>query len=526
MAYKIGDTYTLYKYPLTIYYSSDHAAKKNKTGSASTTQTGDVEITNIAWTDAAGNWYYPDQGAGTIPIYATTDPRGGNYSIGWIRSDENLGLNEIENLPTSFDSEADNIRFNVTKPVANSTYDIEIRVAGAYITTLSGSVVGNNLIYTWTFTSAQRGAFYSSMRNSTSARMDMKLITYVNGVEIGTRNYYTTININDSIKPRFQTNPTVSIVNPVGGKAYQDISSVKVLADSGLAGKGASLTSTSISVGDTTVSQNTYTTNPLRSVGVIPISVTITDSRSRTTTWTSSVTVQGYINPGVSTLTASRLDSDKTKLKLQAVGTFDNAITTVLPSYLLQYKEKNVTSYNGLTSGKVTQSGTGGWLLSYEGGTLAANKSYDIRLTITDNQGRSISSFASISTESVPFSWGKHGMAVGDMFDNNVAANLQVGQNGIKSKGPISSDTQPLVSVFKTGLGLTADLNTLIETGDYHSPNTYHNNIKNKPANLPGEAFIISVRAFEWHTFQEILTVSGKKYHRTRAYLVWSDWIE
>ena len=197
----LNKPYTIYKLGIPLYYDSGSAAKRNYTPH-SLTFTGETIIDNIAWTDANGNWYYPNQGAGTIPIYSIRD-KTKSYGIGWIRSDDNFSPSYVSKVYNA--NTESNWKFELTRTAIPSTAEIAIYVNSTYIkqvTTTSESI-------TVSLTESERNKVYSALANAAEGILEMRTTTLVNGQTLGTDTRTIKVTVPDSVQPKFVVEPKI-----------------------------------------------------------------------------------------------------------------------------------------------------------------------------------------------------------------------------------------------------------------------------------------------------------------------------
>lgn len=235
---------------------------------------------------------------------------------------------------------------------------------------------------------------------------------------------------------------TISITDPKGyATTYngyiKDVSGLKITAT------GSSSYSATISAYSVTVFGNTYATKYEASTisqtaGTYTATIKVTDSRGVTATKSQSFTIQDYIKPKISLLSAVRCDSDGTSNEYGAYTkvTFNASITPLntnnnSKSFKLEYKKQ---------TGSWTTIGTYNSSYNWNSSIIAladTEESYEIRLTAADKFNTSVLSTAlSTAYTMMDFNSNGFGMAIGRVSSAG-SKDLELGiplmaYNGIK----------------------------------------------------------------------------------------------
>lgn len=257
---------------------------------------------------------------------------------------------------------------------------------GSYTTTITlntGVTAGSYVIpLTWC----------TAIPSATSGICTMKVYTYQSGTLIGTRNYAVTIQVPASVVPSIgnivgtETNANV----PAGWGGYvQNISGISITVSGCQGVYGSTITKYTISGGMsetqvTNASSVTFVLPQITASGSVAFSVTVTDSRGRTTTGTLTILVYSYSAPAISSVSAVRCVSDGT---IQSDGTYISAeITSTYSvcgnhnaiSMSVSYRENGTSAWTyGGTLSQATP-------LIIGGGNIAGDKSYDVQFTVVD----------------------------------------------------------------------------------------------------------------------------------------------
>lgn len=229
----------------------------------------------------------------------------------------------------------------------------------------------------------------SQIPNSTSGSGSIICETYNGSTLVGTR----TVGFTATVPNNATYNPTVSIAlsgnNLRSGNYVQGRSTVTITLTAASKFSGTITSrSTTVRAGSTTISSstaNSFTSGALTSSGTITVATTVTDSRGRTATASSTFTVQIYSAPMISAFTAFRANSNGTA---NPSGTHIRVTGTALispinnsnsRSTLIRRRVSGTTTWTTVTSNTVSYTPS---LAS----TFAANvnTSYEVEIVSTD----------------------------------------------------------------------------------------------------------------------------------------------
>lgn len=149
--------------------------------------------------------------------------------------------------------------------------------------------------------------------SSTSGTCTITCNTYNGSSLIGTKTVTLTLTVPSSVVPSISAVATSDPTGMLGtyGAYVQGKSTCKITVTAS-GSYGSSISSYSIVANGVTYTTNGSTTGKLNTTGTNSISVTVTDSRGRTAKSSTSISVIGYANPTISTLSAYRCLSDGT----------------------------------------------------------------------------------------------------------------------------------------------------------------------------------------------------------------------
>lgn len=233
----------------------------------------------------------------------------------------------------------------------------------------------------------------SQIPNATSGICTITCNSFVNGTLTGTRTCTVTLTVPATVVPSISsvavedTNETV--VTKIG--AY-----VKSLSTLSVAITAAGIYGSTISSYRTSLDGVTYTaasftaSKKLSAAGEMTMTVTVTDSRGRTATYTNTFNVLDYAVPSIKKFSAERCNSDGSAAQVDGTKvrySFQGSVTSLNNknglSCVIYYKLKSATAWTtaeqmAITSYTVTATNK---LLSQ---TFDALYSYDIKVRLTD----------------------------------------------------------------------------------------------------------------------------------------------
>lgn len=224
--------------------------------------------------------------------------------------------------------------------------------------------------------------------NSTSGTGTISVDTYNGSTYIGSASKNFTVTVPASVKPSFSSLSAAVVDNgaPTSYGYVKGKSKCKLTINGAAGSQGSTIKSYSISGGGFSSSASSFTTGGLTSAGNITFTAYVTDSRGRKSdSKTVTINVLDYTNPTITEYNVIRCNSDAsanddgTYLKVWARYTYSslnnkNAITSKV-----EYKATSTSTWTN--AGSV---GTGAYIVT-GGGSIATDKSFDVRLTITDN---------------------------------------------------------------------------------------------------------------------------------------------
>lgn len=228
--------------------------------------------------------------------------------------------------------------------------------------------------------------------NSVSGTAKITVDTYNGSTWIGSSSKTITVKVPDSAVPTI-SNYSLSETGSGTGQYIKGKSKVQV-SYSCSAGSGATISSKTTTItGLSSNSSTSFTSGVFSSSGTKTITTTVKDSRGRTATKTSTISVLDYSAPNF-TIKAERCTSDGTIDEVS--GTYFK-ITTAITSYsnlnsanTLTWEVYSNTNYPGASGWYLEQSGTGlkssGYVIA-GGGRATPDNSHEAKIVIKDEYG-------------------------------------------------------------------------------------------------------------------------------------------
>lgn len=282
----------------------------------------------------------------------------------------------------------------------------------------------------------------SQIPNGTSGTCTITCKTYNGSTLIGTKTVSFTAKVPSSVVPSISALTVAEATTGLAaqfGAYIQNKSKLKVtITASG--SYSSTIKSYKTTVAGKSYTASSFTSGVLTSSGTVTISTTVTDSRGRTATKSSTVSVLAYTAPKISTFSAQRAnglgsaDDEGTmalariKFAVSALGNKNDK------SYVVEYKPKSSDTWEQAATGSV-YSYDSNMLLNIN---LNTDASYDLRLSVEDSFGTT-TAFSEVATAFtlLDFHSGGKGLAFGKVcetedeiefdMDANFYRNIQMG---------------------------------------------------------------------------------------------------
>lgn len=294
----------------------------------------------------------------------------------------------------------------------------------------TGTVVSStsSTSYSWTVPNS----FMNYIPNSTSTTGTIYVDTYNGTKSIGTKSVSLKTNVPSSVVPSFSSighseqNSAVAALSLGSGVYARNLSKIKFTINGASGTYGSSIKSYKIVYDGTTYNSSSATTGTIKNSGTRTVTATITDSRGRTATKSTTVSVLAYNSPSVSSFSVRRCNEDGSNndmgeyIKVTYGGSMSNLNSKNTATVYLDTKPRSSSSWTTKNSFAITGSFSGTKIF----GTYGITQSYDIRIRVID-KFHTVTSTQQLSTAVVTMSWGKQGVGVGKIHEG--IAPLEVG---------------------------------------------------------------------------------------------------
>lgn len=375
----------------------------------------------------------------------------------------------------------------------------------------SGTIASWSTDTSWSFTPGlelANGAPYG-----TSVYCEITLITFNgSGDEIGSVTKAIWLAIPNSVKP------TVSLTlsdakgySSTYGGYVQGQSALHVVVNASGA-YGSSISSYSTSVNGSTYTAQIFDTSVLWTSGTLTVSTTVTDTRGRSETTSTNITVLAYSAPTIYSVSAIRCDADGTEndrgsyTRITANWSYSGSPSGLTYSADLKMKQSSESSWTSVADF------TPQLTTNNDYSTICAADeahSYDIMLVASDSfssTSRKISLSTGYCLYHIPTS-GRGltlgGLAEKDGFNVKMDAHFHNG---------LTEDIKVL---------LYGDCDALLTSGNYY--------IGNLGSNKPGTGLNgwLTVKSYgdAAYCYQEYVSYQGQRYYRMRDNGTWKPWV-
>jgi hypothetical protein len=407
--------------------------------------------------------------------------------------------------------------------------------------------LGSKVIASWNTTgtgaltralsAAEVNTIITSLPNSTSGTLTLTMQTKSGSTNIGSSK-----SINEGITLNSAIAPTASaLVASIAGtgrdktinKYVQNISKVTA-SFTRVAGYGASISSSTIvvkrqsdSANSQTIASNAGTTaNVVTLSGVYSIVGTVTDSRGRTATVSTTITVEAYSSPSISKFTVARI-SPTTTVSNAIIAAW-SALGTSNPTDITVVGVNNVGTSATLYSVVDSTAGSLNTTRTYTNQSDASSYTYTI--TVTDSFGKEAKAVIPIGTTFVEFTIAKgKGIGVGKVWEEGA---LDVGGaayiNGTLTVRGNLALTGLLTGNFDSErIPANADLNNYTENGFYYCPaNADAQTMLNVPTTAAFSLFVEQHAGIK-QTFTEYYNAGYfRTFIRNKYSTTWGPWVE
>lgn len=371
--------------------SSANSVKLTVDGSQKVNKTMAMDFRNMATVNLAswtGDISHDSEGkkkltcSGSFTIDGSSWLSGGDISLSITLDDipratkPTLSVSSVELGKT--------LKIGISPAVSGWTHRIYYRFGSGSWTRFATDQTGD---YTWTVPED----LANSITDATSATLTIGLNTYNGSTQIGTtQTVNVKVTVPSSVKPSISSvtvSEAVSEIQSVYGVYIQGKSKLHIVTDA-TGTYSSTISSIKHKIGGTEYTAKAdYTSGFITVSGDIDIVTTVTDSRGRTASKATTITVYAYDAPKITKFTAIRcgeggaVNNNGTYVKVSMAFSVSPVNNKNAKSYQLEYKTASDDTYTKIVSGNT---------YSYDdvyitGSAFLAANSYDIRLVVADS---------------------------------------------------------------------------------------------------------------------------------------------
>lgn len=404
------------------------------------------------------------------------------------------------------------ITINTPRASSNFTHDIAYSFAGSAYTSIATGVTTST---TWTIPSA----LANSVPNTTSGTVTIRCITKSGGTEVGTKTVLLTAKVPTTVVPTISsvtlTEANTGAIANIGAYVQSKSRLKTTIVASGT--NGSTITNYTTTFGGKNYTGAEFTTDTVVSSGTLTMKTTVTDSRGRTATKTTNITVLIYAPPSISYFEAARYNASGeadpngvyARIRLTYGTTSLNNKNTA--SIKIEYKRSTATTWTTLTTGTATSLTT---TLTPQSPTFSTDYQWDFKATLSD---------AFNTSDPVTYStYLPSGAVILDIKADGTGVSFfkTCTKAGVEIAGELPGSATSLTS--------NTNLNNLTTPGFYVIPTTTISaSITNKPYTDTATASIRVERTGE-SSYKQIVQKSTKTdgviYERGYESGSWGDW--
>ena len=273
----------------------------------------------------------------------------------------------------------------------------------------------------------------SQIPSGTSGTCTITCKTYNGSTLIGTKTVSFTAKVPSSVVPSISSLTIAEAVSGLSAKfgAYIQNKSQAKVTITAAGSYSSTISSYKTTVSGKSYSGSTFTSGVLATSGTVTIETTVTDSRGRTATKSSTITVLAYAAPKITKFTAFRSNSagvqnyEGTSVNCGYAWTVSALGNKNDNSYVFEYKAKGASAWTSLASGNSYSINTSRIFANM----APIDSSYDLRLTVKDYFGSAVA-VAEIPTAFtlLDFNASGKGLAFGKVSetDNQMEIDMQM----------------------------------------------------------------------------------------------------
>ncbi len=306
------------------------------------------------------------------------------------------------------------VNVNITRASSSFTHTVTLKFSDI---TETKTNIGTSTSFT-----PNLATYASKIPNATSGTGTITVDTYNGSTKIGSVSQNITLNLPDSVKP---TAPTISLTEAVSGlnakfgAFIQSKSKINVSASASGA-YGSTISAYKIEINGSVYNSSSAQTGFLTTSGTNTCTVTVTDSRGRTNTASTTFNVLAYTSPQITLFTAQRNASTETTINCVMSGSITSLNNKNDKSFKVTTSVSSGNKYNNTTDYSISNA-----TCDITGAT--ATNTYTVTFTVSD-YFTTVTQTINVGTGSALMNFAADGkkMAIGQIYDTNIDVDLQV----------------------------------------------------------------------------------------------------
>lgn len=365
-------------------------------------------ITYSAWVPYTGVYYEIDNSSGTaVTVPHNSDgtgsaqiylgPRGGTGyndfnvfgeggrgNIEITASSRSITLTNIPKISSVSTSASGTLGSSLSIAISRASTAFTHTLSYSYGSSSGTIATGVGSSYLWT----PSISLASQVPNATSATCTITCTTYYNGASVGTSTTTTTLIVPASVAPSISS-VTISPVNDNPAIAawnvyVQGYTKLQVVTNAS-SQYGATIAEYNVIFNGTSIGKSAnVVSDPLPISGTIPIIVNIKDSRGRTASYTSSISIYEYSPPQINAVEIFRCNADGvansngTYISIKGTQSYSSVNGKNSCNMAYRYKAATEDVYGS------TVAYTSGTAVIFGGGNISTSHSYSVQLLAGD----------------------------------------------------------------------------------------------------------------------------------------------
>lgn len=409
------------------------------------------------------------------------------------------------------------VTINTPRASSSFTHDLAYAFAGGAWVNIAASV---GTSYSWTVPDLA-----TSIPTATSGTVTIRCITKNGSTTIGTKTVLLTAKVPASVVPTISNVSTLEATTGLSVQFGAFIQSKsKIFTNITASGaKGSTIKSYSTTFQGKTYTGSSWTSDVITNSGNLSLVTTVVDSRGRTTTKTTTVSVLTYRKPQVTEFMARRTNSNgqASSEGTRVSFTYDYSVASLnnknTAEMTVIYKKSTETTWSSSIFTSSALSGSGTYQATV---TFSTDYQYDLRIQVKDWFG-AISTYDTVlPSGAVILDIRADGKGIA-FFKTSELEGVEMGAPVTFSNGEAPKDARVLAS--------TANLNYLTEPGFYVFSSVNAATITNLPIGGQNSGSVQVIREGEGTQVRQVVTrcsaIAREIWERLYTSSAWQPWL-